>query len=386
MRTPYAEFVKYCMELYPDKTSLTRNELYRVREMYNCTIPTKIFKNISGTVKISKKPSILYNIIISDEDTENVSSEDTAENSYTKSTEEHDNCYIEVSTPVEDSALNYPIDSSISKEVLIGSIIKETNDIEEYSQYIPKVNSLFVPYGVNYKLIDSVVSSNDFLPMYIYGVSGIGKTMQIEQSCAKHNRYFFRCQITKDTTNEDLIGSYALENGNTVWKDGPIIKAYRCGGVILLDEIDLNPSLMILQVVLENKPMYIPQTGELVYPKKGFTVFATGNSKGDGGDSKFIGISVLNDAFLERFVTIIEQKVPSIATEQKIIKRYIDMEKINMDKSIYDNFIRWIEVVRKSFSDGDTEIYISTRRIQYILKMYSMIGDITKAMSIVLAR
>ena len=249
-----------------------------------------------------------------------------------------------------------------------------------------KKNEYFVSHGTNYKLIDGIVNSNDFFPMYVYGVSGLGKTLQIEQACAIHKKPFFRVQITKDTTNEDLIGCYSLVDGNTVWMDGPVLMAYRSGGVLLLDEIDLNSSLMILQVVLENKAIYVTQTGELVYPKKGFNVFATGNSKGDGSDSRFVGTTVLNDAFLERFVTIIEQKIPTRAVEEKIVKRYIELEKIEIDSSVLEDFMKWIDYVREAYKAENASVYISSRRIQYILKVFKLTKNFTKSMEVALSR
>ena len=258
--------------------------------------------------------------------------------------------------------------------------------MSNFSQFIPDEDNFFIPNAGTYKLIDAVVADKVFFPVYIHGLSGVGKTMNVEQACAKNKRPMFRVQITRDTSNEDLIGAYALEHGNTVWKDGPVLKAYRSGGVLLLDEIDLNPTLMILQGVLENKPLYITQTGELVKPEKGFTVFATGNTKGDGGDSKFVGASVLNDAFLERFVTIIEHKPPTIAVEKRIIDRFCAVEGISLDPDLYDNFLRWIELVRKSYMDENIDSYISSRRIQYILRVFKMTGDFNNSLKIVLAR
>lgn len=256
----------------------------------------------------------------------------------------------------------------------------------DFSQFIPDVDPYFIPNAGTYKLIEAVVADKVFFPVYIYGLSGIGKTMNVEQACAANKRPMFRAQITRDTNNEDLIGAYSLEQGNTVWKDGPVLKAYRSGGVLLLDEIDLNPTLMILQGVLENKPLFVTQTGELVKPKQGFTVFATGNTKGDGGDAKYVGTSVLNDAFLERFVTIIEHKLPTIAVEKRIIDRFCKVEGIELDADLYDNFLRWIELVRKSYTDENIESYISSRRIQYILRVYKMTGDFKNSLKIVLAR
>ena len=334
------EFKEMCDFLYPGKNELTRKEIQNVAAEYNCNIPSKVWDNkVHGE---GRSVFYLLNAVV-DENVFDVSQQPTK---------------------------------------------KKVTSAYCYDSYIPKKNEYFVSHGTNYKLIDTVVKEREFFPMYVYGVSGLGKTFQIEQSCASHKRPFFRCQITKDTTNEDLIGCYSLVDGNTVWMDGPVLMAYRSGGVLLLDEIDLNSSLMILQVVLENKPIYITQTGELVYPQKGFTVFATGNSKGDGSDGRFVGTTVLNDAFLERFVTIIEQKIPSKSVEEKIIKRYLELENVNLSNSLYEEFVKWIEYVRESYKSEATDVYISTRRIQYILKVYKITGEnnLTKSMEVALSR
>lgn len=321
-----SEFINLCEKEYPEKKEFTRKELVSVGKKYDCCIPSTIWNN---------------------------------------------KCSYEVRPMKFFLCEKNTIDNSVSTS---------------YQQYIPKKNNYFVSYGTNYKLIDTIIKTNEFFPLYIYGVSGLGKTFQIEQSCASNKRPYFRCQITKDTTNDDLIGSYSLLNGNTVWKDGPVLMAYRSGGILLLDEIDLNSSLMILQVVLENKPIYVTQTGELVYPSKGFNVFATGNSKGDGSDSKFVGTTVLNDAFLERFVSIIEQKIPTITVEEKIIKRFMELENIVLDEKMYSDFLKWINYVRDSYKSESTEIYISTRRVQYILKVYKLTNNFTKSMEVALSR
>jgi MoxR-like ATPase len=333
-RISLEDFKEMCEDFYPGQTEYTKKEFLRVARERNITVPMKAYEN-----KVYNGRPAKFSL-------------------------------------VNDSMLSM---AKIDKKEII---VNESG----YDAYIPKKNDYFVSHGTNYKIINEVVKTKEFFPMYVYGVSGLGKTLQIEQACSINKRPFFRVQITKDTTNEDLIGCYSLVDGNTVWCDGPVLMAYRSGGILLLDEIDLNSSLMILQVVLENKPIYITQTGELVYPKSGFNVFATGNSKGDGTEARFVGTTILNDAFLERFVTIIEQKIPTIATEEKIIKRYMELEGITLDKEIYDSFIRWVDYVRQSYKDGNVEIYVSTRRVQYILKIYKVTKNFTKSIEVALAR
>ena len=122
---------------------------------------------------------------------------------------------------------------------------KETE--AKFLNYIPQEDKCFVPNGRNYKLLNSVFSENIFFPMYIYGLPGTSKTITIEQLCAHYKKPFFRTQISRETVDEDIIGSFKLINGNTVWQDGPAMQAYKSGGILLLDEVDLNPNLMILQ-------------------------------------------------------------------------------------------------------------------------------------------
>lgn len=349
-RSNLSEFVSYCKQDY-NTSQVTRAQLFEIKNKYGIAIPSKIW----GFPVDGSRP-IKFDI---DKATESVA------------------------MPIEKAEISTEKTEKKSEDIVVPEI---QNTSEDYSKYIPKQNKMFYSYGVNFNLINSIVKTSTFFPVYIWGVSGVGKTLQVEQACANHKRPFFRCQITKDSCNEDLIGSYSLINGNTVWVDGPILKAYKSGGILLLDEIDLNSSLMVLQVVLENKPIYIQQTGEMVYPNEGFNVFATGNTKGDGSDSRYVGTSVLNDAFLERFVTIVEQKIPTINQEKQIITKYMQNENITMDEPLFENFLKWIDMVRSSYSQGDIDIYLSSRRIQYILKIYKLTGNFGKSLELALAR
>lgn len=250
--------------------------------------------------------------------------------------------------------------------------------------YIPSVNPHFVELGKNYEIVKTIIASKMFYPIYIFGISGLGKTTIVEQACANTNREFFRCQITRDTIDEDLVGTMHLENGNTVWHDGPVIKAYRSGGVLLLDEIDLNPYLMILQGILEGKPFYIKQTGELVSPAPGFTVIATGNSKGLG-ESEYVGTMVLNEAQRDRFAMYLEQEIPTITTEKKIAARFLEVEKISLDQNIIEAVWNWLQLSREAFIKGDSETFISTRRVHFLFKTMSLLGDATLAVKATLS-
>ena len=55
------------------------------------------------------------------------------------------------------------------------------------SNYVPNKNKNYVPYGC-YNVIRKIVSSNVFICAYVTGLSGMGKTLGIEQACAAEDR------------------------------------------------------------------------------------------------------------------------------------------------------------------------------------------------------
>jgi hypothetical protein len=197
----------------------------------------------------------------------------------------------------------------IPKKVKV-PMVKKTEVVEEsvVTYHNPTVNlvpdkdPLYVPFG-NYNDVYSIIKSGRYYPAFITGLSGNGKTFMVEQACAKAKREFFRVNITVETDEDDLLGHYALIDGNTVWQDGPVVKAMERGAILLLDEIDLASSkIMCLQPVLEGKGVYLKKVNRFVSPSTGFNVLATANTKGKGSeDGRFIGTNILNEAFLERF-------------------------------------------------------------------------------------
>jgi hypothetical protein len=250
-----------------------------------------------------------------------------------------------------------------------GESIKESN--------IPEVDSLFVKHG-DFDLISKIIESKLFYPIFITGLSGNGKTFGVEQACAHHNRELFRVNITIETDEDDLLGGFRLVNDSTKWFDGPVIRAMKSGGVLLLDEVDLGSNkLLCLQPVLEGKGILLKKINQVIKPAPGFTVVATANTKGQGSESgKFIGTNILNEAFLERFCATFEQKYPEERVEKSIMKKLFQSHDLSGD--VIDDFITklvtWAFGTRKTFETGATNDLISTRRLVHIINAYVILG------------
>ena len=251
---------------------------------------------------------------------------------------------------------------------------------------VPDVYGNYVPFG-QFSDIKNIVKSKMFYPVFITGLSGNGKTMMVEQVCAQLKREFFRVNITIETDEDDLLGSYRLVDGETVWFDGPVIQAMKQGGVLLLDEIDLaSNKIMCMQPILEGKGILLKKINQYVQPAPGFQIIATANTKGKGSeDGRFIGTNILNEAFLERFPITVEQEYPSLSVEKKILSKELEFAG-KADDDFADKLTKWADVIRKTFVDGGIDEIISTRRLVHIVKAYGIFQNRMKAIELCVNR
>ncbi len=264
-------------------------------------------------------------------------------------------------------------------------ITNVTTDLE-MENLVPSVYKNYVAFG-NFDDILNIVKSEQFFPVFVTGHSGNGKTMSIEQACAKAKRKFVCVSMTPDTDESDLLGNYVLIDGQMEWRDGPVTVAARQGAVLCIDEIDYGANnLAALQRVLEGKPFLLKKKNELVTPAPGFTVFATANTKGKGSeDGRYMYTNVLNEAFLERFLNTMEQDWPTNAIERKILKKEL-VSVGKEDDEFAEKLVTWADVIRKTFNEGGIDEVISTRRLVHIVKTYGVFGDKMKSIQLCLNR
>ena len=131
---------------------------------------------------------------------------------------------------------------------------------------------------------------------------------------------------------EDLIGSMALaarDGGtNTVWQDGPAVRAMRRGSALVLDEVDQHsPELRCaLHAILDDRSIAgitLP-TGERVEPVDGFAVIATTNADPE----------TLPEALLNRFDLVLLANRPAAVLDKlprglaNVLSRAYDREHV----------------------------------------------------------
>lgn len=255
------------------------------------------------------------------------------------------------------------------------STMKPKRLVVDIDNTIPDKDVTYVPFGF-FKAMEQIIKSKIFFSTFITGLSGNGKTTMVEQVCAKVKRECIRVNISIETDEEDLIGGNTLQDGNIVYREGPVLTAMRRGAILLIDEIDRGSNkLMCLQSVLEGKPFFNKKTGEVIHPAPGFNIIATANTKGRGTeDGRFIAAQILDEAFLERFSITVEQEYPSVSIEKRIVLN--KMEYYNkVDEEFADKLIAWADIIRKTFEEGGVDEIISTRRLVNIVQAYSIFND-----------
>jgi hypothetical protein len=168
--------------------------------------------------------------------------------------------------------------------------------------YKPTVKSLH-PAVAKTAIIDMALSAG--LNLWLSGPTGCGKTYSVLDRLKKSGRKFIRVQGGGDVTRESLVGYMALENGNSVFKPGPLTVAMELGYVIVIDEIDKfrDEVLSELTAVLEgNSLVLMDDGGRIVTAAAGFAVIATANTVGRGEGHQYTQTKVVNEALRDRFV------------------------------------------------------------------------------------
>ncbi|MBF0212169.1 MAG: CbbQ/NirQ/NorQ/GpvN family protein [Magnetococcales bacterium] len=75
------------------------------------------------------------------------------------------------------------------------------------------------------------------LPILLKGPTGCGKSRFVDYMAWRLRRPLITVACHEDMTATDLVGRFLIVGGNTVWEDGPLARAVRCGGLCYLDEI-----------------------------------------------------------------------------------------------------------------------------------------------------
>jgi len=243
-----------------------------------------------------------------------------------------------------------------------------------------------VPEAMHYHFRREILASvlfalqNQGEPILLIGPTGSGKTSIFEQAAARLNRPVTRINLDGDITRSDLVGQWILNGDNQMqFHYGPLPKAMKEGHILIVDEIDAGaaPVVMVLQAVLEGKPLSLLETSEIIKPHADFRLMATANTNGQGDDTGlYAGTQPQNYALFDRFTMVEKVDYALPAEELQIVVRQTG---ITDDGGIITKLIKVASMIRSAHKAGDTVCTMSTRNVVNIARKLQVFGDIKRA-------
>jgi hypothetical protein len=145
-------------------------------------------------------------------------------------------------------------------------------------------------YKQVFKWLTSRTESGQWVPVWLWGCPGAGKSHLAEQladglkqfcGAKKSDKFFFPVNLGPTTTESKLVGFLNLAAGQYV--PGLAYEPFKNGGLLFLDEIDVtDPGVLVaLNALLSNRTYRFPN-GELVTRHQNFFVLCGANTLGRG--------------------------------------------------------------------------------------------------------
>lgn len=241
------------------------------------------------------------------------------------------------------------------KEHLIKQLLKDKEELEKQQ---PKI--IEVKYGDTLKgslqgerfhkqlpLIVKLLASRNAMSytefLYIWGAPGSGKTHMSKQIAKCLGVPCFTYPVGPTITEGKLLGFNNIATGSFI--AGWLYKAYRDGGLVALDEIDLADAAVLGATNSIENSEYIFGNGEYLERHKDFYLIAFANTQGTGSTKGFTR-NILDAATRDRFTQI---------------KLEYDEE---LEQQIYGN-IKWAKYVQKVRDyiekTANSSVYITPR-------------------------
>lgn len=138
-------------------------------------------------------------------------------------------------------------------------------------------------------------------PVYLVGPAGCGKNHICRQIAGILNLPFY---YSNSITQEYKLTGFTDANG--IYHETPFYKAFRDGGIFLLDELDASipEALIVINAAISNGYFDFPDPIGFVEAHRDFRVVAAGNTWGNGADIQYVGRNQLDMASLDRFAFV----------------------------------------------------------------------------------
>lgn len=189
---------------------------------------------------------------------------------------------------------------------------------------------------IHHQFEDILKACSARLNVWLTGTAGAGKTTTAAKVAKALNLPFYSVSVCSQTTESRLFG---YNDANGKYSETVFFKAYKEGGIFLLDEIDNgNPNILAaLNSALANENCSFPCG--MVEKHPDFICIAAANTIGTGGNIKYVGRNPIDKATLDRFIFIhfeidenIEKKlsIESFSVKVQELRRKAELKGMNV--------------------------------------------------------
>lgn len=236
----------------------------------------------------------------------------------------------------------------------------------------PSVDPYFYADSSTLNILDRLHAISEKHPVNILvaGRQGCGKSSIVRQFAAVHQKPLATFQVGILSEPGQLFGEYALEGGETRYKQFLFPQALQTPGcVIHLEEINRpeNPKAlnMLFSILSDDRQVWMDELG-LLEVAPGVIFFATLN---EGDD--FVGTELLDPALRDRFYVILMDYLPNEVEKEVLIKK----TRVSPDQA---NSI--IDAVNTLRSDFELAVEVSTRTVLMIGEMIAAGATLKQAL------
>ena len=143
---------------------------------------------------------------------------------------------------------------------------------------LPDAEPFYLPQGDEVALFEQCHRQG--LAVMLKGPTGCGKTRFVEHMAWRLRRPLVSVACHDDLTANDLLGRFLIRGDETVWQDGPLTRAVRCGAILYLDEIvEARPDTTVVIHPLSDyrRTLSLDKTGEVIDAAPGFQLVISYN-------------------------------------------------------------------------------------------------------------
>lgn len=239
--------------------------------------------------------------------------------------------------------------------------------------FVPDADPYFYVNNETVSLLEKInhISTKHPVNVLVVGKQGCGKSSLVRQYAALHGLPLATFQIGILSEPGQLFGEYALENGETKYKQFLFPQALQTPNcVIHLEEINRpeHPKAlnMLFSILSDDRQVWMDELG-LLRVAPGVVFFATLNE----GD-EFVGTELLDPALRDRFYVISMDYLPNEVEIEVLEKK---------TRITHAQAAEIIEVVTNLRGNADLMVDVSTRKALMIAEMIAAGASLGEAIS-----